>query len=322
LPETRFILVSIPAAIPIMLIHSAILALQRVTIDDVVPQEVMAAWERPLFSIGKTPVTVATLVVFVLILVATRVASILIQRATTRALSRRAKADLATLAITTRLVNYAVLFIGLTIALQTVGISVTGLFAAGAFFAVALGFAMQNIAENFVAGIILMTERTIKPGDVLKVEDVVVRVTRLGLRTTIVRSRDEEDLIVPNSVLAQSTLTNYTLHDAIFRIRATVGVSYDSDVRLVMEVLKNAAAGLPDPIDGYEPVVLFIGFGDSSINFEVSAWVSQPWTSRRTLSALNQSIWWALKEHNISIPFPQRDVRLITPPPAQQELGR
>lgn len=272
---------------------------------------------RPLFSIGDTPVTSATLLVGAAILAVAWLLSVVLQRATVRALTLRSKADPATLTIASRLVGYTVLIIGLGIALQTVGINVGALFAAGAFFAVAIGFAMQNLAQNFISGVILMTERTIKPGDVLKVEDTVVRVTRLGLRATVARSRDEEDVVIPNSVLVQNIVTNYTLRDSIIRIRATVGVSYSSDMARVMRVLEAAAESLPGQVDGFEPVVLMTGFGDSSVNFEVSAWISDPWQARRVLSTLYESIWWALAENDIVIPFPQRDVHL--PPGALEK---
>jgi small-conductance mechanosensitive channel len=282
----------------------------RLVVPTRVVQQVL---NKPLFTIGNTPVTPATLTAFGVILVLSWLVSLLLQRATTRGLSLRSKADPSTIAVASRLIHYAVLLIGLGIALQTIGINVAALFAAGAFFAVALGFAMQNVAENFVAGVILMTERTIKPGDVLNVNNTVVRITHLGLRATVGRSRDEEDLIIPNSVLVQNVVTNYTLRDSIIRIRATVGVSYGSDVSLVMRVLREAAKELPAQVAGHEPVVLLTGFGDSSVNFEVSAWVSDPWASRRILSTLHESIWWALKSNGIVIPFPQRDVHLIQP---------
>lgn len=83
------------------------------------------------------------------------------------------------------------------------------------------------------------------------------------------------------------------------------------DELLVMKILHDAAIALPDQVDGSDPIVLLTGFGDSSIDFEVSAWVSEPWTSRRTVSNLNQSIWWKLKENSVTIPFPQRDVHMI-----------
>jgi len=140
-------------------------------------------------------------------------------------------------------VTYAVVAIGVVAALGTLGVNLAALVAAGAFFAVALGFAMKNIAENFVGGIILLTERTIKPGDILEVEGRVVRVTRMGLRATVARSRDDEDVIIPNAALVTNTVTNYTLRDPLYRLRTTVGVSYGSDIALVMQTLRAALAG-------------------------------------------------------------------------------
>ena len=139
--------------------------------------------------------------------------------------------------------TYAVVAIGVVAALGTLGVNLAALVAAGAFFAVALGFAMKNIAENFVGGIILLTERTIKPGDILEVEGRVVRVTRMGLRATVARSRDDEDVIIPNAALVTNTVTNYTLRDPLYRLRTTVGVSYGSDIALVMQTLRAALAG-------------------------------------------------------------------------------
>ncbi len=219
--------------------------------------------------------------------------------------------DPGTIGVATRLVHYAIILLGLGIGLQTVGVDLGALVAAGAFFAVALGFAMQNVAQNFVGGIILLTERVIKPGDVLEVEGRVVRVSRMGLRATVARTRDEEDLIIPNATLVQNTVTNYTLRDPIYRLRATVGVSYDSDMRRVARVLHDAARSLPGMVEEREPRVLLTDFGDSSVNFEISIWSRDPWAARVTLSALNEAIWWALREAKITIPYPQRDVHII-----------
>lgn len=265
----------------------------------------------PLFTLSRTPVTVMTLVMFLGVIAVTFWMSRLAQRGTQRAFELRGVSDVGTVAIAARLVSYAVVLLGLGVALQTIGFDLGALFAAGAFFAVALGFAMQNVAQNFVAGIILLTERTIKPGDVLEVEGRIVRVTRMGLRATVARSRNEEDLIIPNSTLVQNTVTNFTLRDSDFRLRATVGVSYDSDVNLVMQVLREVADAFPHRHDSHEPLVLLTGFGDSSVDFEISVWTREPWRARRMLSELHQAIWWALKRHRITIPFPQRDVHVI-----------
>ncbi len=269
----------------------------------------------PIFTLARTPVTLTTIVVFALIVLGTFWVSRLARQATRRAFAMRKITDVGTIGIATRLIHYAVVLLGLGIGLQTLGVDLGALVAAGAFFAVAIGFAMQNVAQNFVAGIILLTERIIKPGDVLEVDGRVVRVSRLGLRATVARTRDEEDLIIPNSALVQNTVTNYTLRDPLYRLKTTVGVSYESDMNVVMRVLKEAAEGVEGRLDTHEPNVLMTGFGDSSVDFEVYIWLQEAWKARRIQSELNQAIWWALKAANIVIPFPQRDVHIIAPPP-------
>ncbi len=264
----------------------------------------------PLFTISSTTVTLLTLLLICLIIVGTMLASRLAQRGVTRWLGSRGTADSGTVSTVARLVHYVILIIGFGSALQTMGISLGTLFAAGAFFAIAIGFAMQSIAQNFVSGIILLAERTIKPGDVLEVEGRVVRVTAMRMRATVARTRDEEDLIIPNSTLVQNTITNFTLRDSLIRIRTKVGVSYGADLRQVHDVLTRAATALTHDAPR-EPLVLLAEFADSSVVFEVSIWSEDAWASRRTRSDLNFAIHEALRREDIVIPFPQRDVHLF-----------
>lgn len=266
--------------------------------------------------------TLTTIVIVGVILLAALIASRLVRRGMTRALAMRGITDAGTIGVSLRLAHYAIILLGLGIGLQTLGLNLGALFTAGAFFAVALGFAMQNIAQNFVAGILLLTERTIKPGDILEVENRVVRVSRMGLRATVARSRDEEDLIIPNSTLVQSTVTNFTLRDPIFRLHATVGVSYDSDMAEVKRVLYQAAATLPGRLSDRDPRVLLLGFGDSAVNFEVLVWSNDPWNARTTKSELNEAIWWAFKRAGIVIAYPQMDVHLIRAMPQGEAVQR
>jgi small-conductance mechanosensitive channel len=268
---------------------------------------------RELFSISGTPVTTATALTFVLILVVTFWVSAILQKALSRGMRRRGVLGEGTVAAARRLTHYAVLALGFGVGLQTVGIDLTALFAAGAFFAVAIGFAMQNITQNFVSGVILLVERTIKPEDVLEVEGRMVRVIRLGTRATVVRTLDEEELIVPNSVLVQSTVTNYTLRDPTVRLRVMVGVTYDSDMRNVRPVLEKAAAGVPWRSTERDPVVLLKAFGASSVDWEVSVWVEDPWRLAAFNSQLHETIWFALKDAGVVIAFPQLDLHLDPP---------
>lgn len=152
-------------------------------------RNVVDVLNQTLFEIAGTPVSVATLLIATVIVLVTLLLSRLAQRGVRRWLTRRGVTDEGSVAVTGRLLHYAFLFVGFGIAVHMVGINLNALFAAGAIFAVGLGFAMQNIAQNFVSGVILLVERAITPGDVLEVEGRVVRVLRMGIRSTIARWR-------------------------------------------------------------------------------------------------------------------------------------
>lgn len=262
-----------------------------------------------LFEIGGTTLTVSTLATSITIVVLSFLLSRLLRSAITRAFTRRGVDDHhGSGGAVGQIIHYVLVATGFTIALETAGIQIGALFAAGAVFAIGLGFAMQNIAQNFVAGVILLVERAIKPGDVIEIDAQIVRVLEMGIRTTIVRTRFDEDLIVPNATLAQSTVKNYTLNDKHYRLRAPVGVSYQSDVKLVMKTLEKVANGIPWRVPGKEPLILLTDFGPSAIEFEVSVWCDDPWTSRVALSDLQVAIWFAFEEAGITIAYPQVDV--------------
>jgi small-conductance mechanosensitive channel len=266
-----------------------------------------------LFTLAGTPVNVATVITFLLITGATFVISHVLQHALMRFFRARGVRDEGSISVATRLLHYVVLAIGLGIAVHTIGINLTALFAAGAIFAVGLGFAMQNIAQNFVSGVILLAERTIKPGDVLEVEGRTVRVVTLGARATVAKTLDEEDVIIPNSILVQVPVKNYTLRDTLFRLRRGVGVVYPSDMALVKQTLETAAKEVPWRSQKREPVVMLTEFADSSVNFEVSVWIESPWEQRKFGAELNEAIWWALKDAGITIAYPQLDVHFDRP---------
>jgi small-conductance mechanosensitive channel len=212
--------------------------------------------------------------------------------------------------------HYLILLAGLAVALQTIGISLTTVFAAGAVVAVGIGLALQGILQNFVSGIILLAERTIKETDVLEVDSRTIQVEKVGVRATVARTRDDERIIIPNLILVSSIVANYTLLDSFYRVRTSVGVTYGSDMRAVREALETAAAGVPGRAESKEPVILLREFGDSSVVWEVSIWTSDPWRSPRLKSDLNESVWWALKDADITISFPQLDVHFPEGVPA------
>jgi len=278
------------------------------------------ALHKELFAISGTPVSTMTLVTFFAVVGLSFWASRLLQHAASRFLKLRGVKDEGTVGVVERLTHYLVLALGMGVALQTLGINLTALFAAGAFFAVAAGFAMQNVTQNLMAGIILLVERTIKPGDILSVEGQMVRVARLGTRATVARTLDDEDLIVPNSTIVQTTITNYTLRDKRYRIRVPVGVTYGSDMALVRRTLETAASEAAWRSKQHDPVIYMTAFGSSSVDWEVSVWIDDPWNERRYRSQLHEAIWWALKEAGVVIAFPQVDLHMD--PPVMEALGR
>ena len=261
-----------------------------------------------LFTIAKAKITPGSLLLFLSILLI----SLLVSKISTRAIrgffAKKASDIKGNADIVQRITHYAIMLTGIVAALQTIGIDLSTLFAAGAVFAVGIGFAMQNISQNFVSGMILLVERSIKQGDIIEVEQMVVKVERIGIRSTLVRTRNEEELIVPNSLLVQAVVKNYTLTDSSFLIGTVVGVVYSSDMKKVREVLEETANDLPWRDPDKEPRVLMSEFADSAVNFTVFVWTRDPWIARRLISHLNEAIWWALKKEGIVIAFPQLDV--------------
>ncbi len=278
-----------------------------------------ALFDIRLFEVSGTPVTIATLASFLLVILVTFWLARLVQRGVMRALTARSDADTGTAAATARLARYTVLVVGLAVAIHSLGINLTALFAAGAVFAVAIGFAMQNIAQNFVSGVILLAERAIKPGDVLEVDGRLVQVKDMGIRATVARTLDEEDIIIPNSQLVTSPVKNYTFRDSIYRLRCTVGVTYSSDMATVQEVLARTAAAIEWASAEQAPRILLTEFADSAVVWEVSIWMDNPWRMSARRSDLNQAIWWALHEAGITIAFPQLDVHFDPPVTASLE---
>ncbi|HKK07199.1 MAG TPA: mechanosensitive ion channel domain-containing protein [Gammaproteobacteria bacterium] len=208
-------------------------------------------------------------------------------------------------------------YIGIGVALL-VGLGVTGVdfshlaIIAGAL-SVGIGFGLQNIVNNFVSGLILLFERPIKTGDWIVVGGTEGYVKRIRIRSTQIQTFDRADVIVPNSELISSQVTNWMLYDARGRARVAVGVAYGSDTAKVNEILLDIANKHPSVItDGSapKPMVLFREFGDSSLNFELRCHIQNIDERLSFISEVNFAIDAAFREHGVEIPFPQRDLHV------------
>jgi len=179
-----------------------------------------------------------------------------------------------------------------------------------AALSVGLGFGLQEIFANMVSGIILLFERPIRVGDTVTIGTVTGKVSRIQMRATTLIDMDQKDLIVPNKTFITSQLTNWSLTDAVTRIVIPVGIAYGSDVELAHKVMLDTVRSTPLVLTEPEPCVLFVEFGESAMNFSIRVFVSELGNRLPVTHALHVRLEHALREHKITIPFPQRDINL------------
>lgn len=264
-----------------------------------------------LFQLGGQALTVGTVVAALVLLAISFVVSRMARSALTRAGKARGF-DTGKISVINRLMHYGIIMVGVATAVETLGFDLSAMFAAGAVFAVGIGFAMQTIAEGFVAGLILLVEGAIKPGDVLEIDGLVVKVEKMNIRSTIVRTPPGIEIILPNSELVKQPVRNLTLSDRDFRVDVTIGVSYDSDMKRVKEVLTQVTNDLPFALPARGRRVRLMGFGSSSVDWMVSVWTRDPWERPNHYDDIYQASWDALLDAGITIAYPQLDVHLDT----------
>ncbi|CAN5863334.1 mechanosensitive ion channel [soil metagenome] len=275
----------------------------------------LGRFAQPLFLVGGTPITLASVASFLIILVVTWVLSKLLQRALGRFYRQRDLEEGVQYALN-RLLHYVVVGFGVFLALDNLGISVTALAGLGAILAVGIGFGLQNIAQNFVSGLILLLERPVKKGDFVVVGEARGTIRSIHARATVVTTLENVDILVPNGEFITEAVVNQTYLDRQVRIRVNVGVAYGSDTARVRETLERVAKEHSGIVRKEETLVLFDDFGDSSLDFALLAWVNSPLLQYRVASELRFAIDAAFREEEIEIPFPQRDLHLKSGWPA------
>ena len=210
--------------------------------------------------------------------------------------------------------NYIGIAIAIVVGLAVAGLDFSRLALIAGALSVGIGFGLQNIVNNFVAGLILLFERPIKTGDWIVANNVEGRVKRISIRSTEIESFDRADIIVPNSLLISDNLTNWVHKTHYGRLRIPVSVAYGSDTELVKQLLIDIALGYPGVIVGnpqmHDPKVLFLAFGESSLDFELRFFVHNIENRLDITSDFNFAIDKAFREHDIEIPFPQRDIHI------------
>ncbi len=270
----------------------------------------------PLFDIGSVPITAIGILRVVAIIVATWWISKLAQGALTRIASYRPNVTRAALYTLNRLVHYVILTVGFLIALSSIGIDLSKFALFVSALGVGVGFGLQTLISNFVAGLMLLFERTLKVGDFIELESGLMgEVREINIRSTLITTNDNIDVVVPNSAFVSGHVMNWTLRDVYRRIHVPFGVAYGSDKELVRKAALEAAAQVEHTLDDHEsraPKVWLTEFGDSSLNFELIVWLTSDAVKRP--GAVRADYLWAietaLKKYGIEIPFPQRDLHV------------
>ena len=210
-----------------------------------------------------------------------------------------------------KLTRIALIAAAFLIALSAVGIDLTALAVFGGALGVGLGFGLQKIFSNLFSGVILLMDRSIKPGDVIAVGNSFGWINHLGARYTSVITRDGIEHLIPNEELITQRVENWSYSDDLIRLRIPIGIAYDSDPRTAIRLCIEAAEMVPRVQLKPEPRCQLLGFGDSSLNLELRIWINDPANGRaNVISEVLLEVWDRFHEHGIEIPFPQRDLHL------------
>jgi len=271
------------------------------------------------FQIGSVRISVAQILtalgVFVGLLAATR----FLQRQMETRFLPRTRLDAGLRNSFKTLAGYVGLVIAFLAGVGMLGLDLSNLAIIAGALSVGIGFGLQSIVNNFVSGLILLLERPIKVGDWIITQSGEGHVKRISVRSTEIETFDRSSVIIPNSELISQAVTNWTYKDKIGRVIIPVGVSYSSDPEEVIEVLVQTARDHPDVVDYPAPFVYFDDFGDSSLNFQLRAYLRDVERSLTVRTQLRVAVFKALQAAGVEIPFPQRDLHWRTGPPNAPE---
>ncbi|MDH5540636.1 MAG: mechanosensitive ion channel [Rhizobacter sp.] len=270
-----------------------------------------------LFTVGGTPITLGGLVLALTFVVGVWWIASLLERSMLR-LTRRYSDEswkFARIHMLSRLLRYGVWVVGTLVGLNYLGIDLTSIALLGSALAVGLGFGLQNVFSNFVSGVIILLERSLKVGNFVELESGVRgHVREIAMRYTRVTSNDALDVLVPNSEFINGRVVNWTLDDSYRRMHIPFGVAYGTDKALVREAGVAAASSVQGVVDrdSMRSTVWLVNYGDSSVNYELIVWADRALTTRP--GGTHAALMWALddelKRRNIEIPFPQRDLHV------------
>jgi small-conductance mechanosensitive channel len=261
------------------------------------------------FRLSALLVLKGTIVLFVLVWLANALA-----RVSEHRLSRSTAITPAMRVLAAKLIRLVLLVLAVVLALGSIGIDLTAFAVFSGAIGVGVGFGLQKVVSNLVSGVILLLDRSIKPGDVIEIDGTYGMVNALNARYAAVTTRDGKEFLIPNEDLITQRVTNWSYSNDLIRLHVKVGVSYQADLHAAISLGLEAAREVPRVMADPAPTCLLMEFGDSSVNLELRFWIRDPANGTANIrSAVMLRLWDLYQANGIEIPFPQRDVTLRNP---------
>lgn len=280
--------------------------------------EIYLIFTAQLFQIGDKSVSISSIVQLIFLLILVIFISRICKKIFKRKLLIKLGIDEGNREAIATIISYTITFLGFLVVLQTTGFKLASLAVLAGGLGVGIGFGLQDITKNFVSGLTLLLERKLKVGDFIEFDGLAGYVKEIAIRSTLIRTREGGDVVVPNSQLVGNRLLNWTYDNFTARIHLPVKVSYSSDPILVTEILLKSAYMESVVLHNPPPKVIFKGFGDSSLDFELRVWINRIDQEPDIRSSLNFIIEYNLRQQGIIIPFPQRSLWLQNPEALKQ----
>lgn len=280
---------------------------------ETVQENLKNIFDVPLFTIGETSVTLWAMIIMVIGLFLLFYLSALFRRILVNKLLLRYTPELGVRQAIGTIIRYIIVFVGLIIIFETAGIDLSTLTVLVGALGIGIGFGLQNIVNNFISGIIILFERPIKVGDRIEVGGTHGKVVNISARATTIQTNDNVSIIVPNAEFISSQVINWSHNDEKVRFRIPVSVEYSSDIKKVTRLLLEVGDDNPNVLKDPPPSCRITEFGDDGIHFQLLVWTSSLTHQRgKFISDINYGIINKFNEHGITIPFPQRDLHLVS----------
>lgn len=280
-------------------------------------------WEIAVPGINGTDfqaITLATVLLAAIIIVVTSIAAKNLPGVLEIGLLQRLPLQPGSRYAITTLSQYAITAIGITIALSALGARWSQIQWLVAALSVGLGFGLQEIVANFISGLILLFERPIRVGDTVTIGELTGKVARIRIRATTIVDWDNKEIVVPNKNFITERFVNWTLSDPIIRVKLNLGIAYGSDVEKALKVMSDAANAQEKVLREPAAQALFLGFGDSSLDFEIQLYIRDLPDRLPVIHGVHMAINDGFADANIEIPFPQRDLHVRSLPPSEDGL--